>query len=227
MRIKALLKGDIGFQYKYGFYFLYVVFTAIYIGLLFSLPLSWREKSALLMIYTDPAALGLYFMGAIILLEKSERVLDSIAISPVKSAEYVISKLISISIISTAVGMFIGMAGGVITNAFYFTAGVFLGSCLFSAVGLIIAANISTLNAFIIATIPASLFINIPAIAYLFGFKTNWMILHPGVSIMELLVNGQNVLAALLVLIVWTALVIVLSCKVVQRMLQAVGGVKL
>lgn len=227
MRVKALVKGDIGFQFKYGFYFLYLFFTAIYIGLLFALHVSWREKAALLMIFTDPAALGLYFMGAIILLEKSERVLDSIAISPVKPVEYVLSKLLSISIISTMVGILIGMAGGVISNVFYFCAGVFLGSCLFSAVGLIIAANIPTLNAFIIATIPASLFINVPAIAYLFGFKTNWMILHPGVSIIELCANGQNALIALLVLILWTALFMALSVLVVQRMLQSVGGVKL
>lgn len=227
MRIKALLKGDIGFQYKYGFYFLYIFFSTIYIGLLFALPESWREKVALLMIFTDPAALGLYFMGAIILLEKSERVLDSIAISPVKPMEYVLSKLLSISIISTAVGILIGIAGGVVSNIFYFTAGVFLGSCLFSAVGLIIAANISTLNAFIINTIPASLLINIPAIAYLFGYTTNWMIMHPGVSIIELFANGQDAPVALLILVVWTALLVTLSCKVIQRMLQAVGGVKL
>ncbi len=227
MRIKALLKGDISFQYKYGFYFLYIFFSAIYIGLLFTLPESWRGEAALLMIFTDPAALGLYFMGAIILLEKSERVLDSIAISPVKPVEYVLSKLLSISIISTVVGILIGMAGGVISNVFYFCAGVFLGSFLFSAVGLIIAANIPTLNAFIIATIPASFFISVPAIAYLFGVKKAWMILHPGVSMIELCTSGQNALPALLVLIAWTALLFLLSSQVVRRMLLSVGGVKL
>lgn len=227
MRIKSLLKGDVGFQFKYGFYFLYLIFTAFYIGVLFALPIEWREKAALLMIFTDPAALGLYFMGAIILLEKSERVLDSIAVSPVKPLEYVLSKLVSLSIISTAAGMTIGLAGGVLNNVFYFTAGVFLGSCLFSAVGLMIAARIATLNAFIIATIPASLILTIPSIAYLFGIKADWMILHPGVSVIELCANGQNAFPALLILSIWTLIFFGLSCRIVERMLQAVGGVKL
>ncbi|KUO67146.1 MAG: hypothetical protein APF84_15810 [Gracilibacter sp. BRH_c7a] len=227
MRTKALLKGDIGFQFKYGFYFLYLVFSVLYIGILFALPFEWREKAALLMVLTDPAAMGLYFMGAIILLEKSEKVLNSIAISPVKSREYVLSKLLSISIISTAVGLAIGIAGGVVSNLLYFSIGVFLASCLFSAVGLIIAANVSTLNAFIIATIPASLLINVPAIAYLFGFKKNWLILHPGVSMIELCSSGQNAIFAFLVLVFWTVLLAALSSRVVGKMLQAVGGVKL
>ncbi len=68
--------------------------------------------------------------------------------------EYVVSKLVTIAVISTGVGLLIGAGGGVIHNPLYFVAGVFLGSCLFSSVGLMVAANISSLNQFIVATIP-------------------------------------------------------------------------
>jgi len=74
MRLKALLIGDIRFQFKYGFYFLYLIFTILYVGMLYALPAAWRERAAVLMIFTDPAAMGLYFMGAIVLFEKGERV---------------------------------------------------------------------------------------------------------------------------------------------------------
>jgi fluoroquinolone transport system permease protein len=57
------------------------------------------------MIFSDPAAMGLYFMGAIVLFEKSERVLSAIAVSPVKPREYVLSKLCSIGIVSAAAGL--------------------------------------------------------------------------------------------------------------------------
>jgi len=52
MRIWSLLRGDIRFQYKYGFYLLYLVFSILYISLIFSLPQAWREKAAILMIFT-------------------------------------------------------------------------------------------------------------------------------------------------------------------------------
>ena len=227
MRTKALLIGDIRFQFKYGFYFLYVVFAILYISLLHALPVSWRKQAAVLMIFSDPAAMGLYFMGAIVLFEKSERVLNSIAISPVKPMEYVVSKLISIALISTLVGLLIGIAGQRIDNPFFFILGIFLGSCLFSAVGLIVASNIATLNQFVVATIPAELVINVPAIAWFFGWKPGWLVLHPGVCIIELCQNGAYALPAAFILIPWTLLAVLFTSRIVARSLKSLGGVKL
>lgn len=227
MRIKALLIGDIRFQFKYGFYLIYLIFSGLYITLLFAFPESWREKAAILMIFTDPAAMGLYFMGAIVLFEKSERVLNSIAISPVKPTEYVLSKLVSIGLISTLVGFVIGFGGGVVYNVFNFIVGVFLCSCLFSAVGLIVACKVTTLNQFVIATLPAEILITVPAAAWLFGFRNNWLLFHPGVCMMELCTGAGNAVLAMLILLLWTALFIGIAGRVVKKMLQSVGGVKL
>lgn len=227
MRTTALLIGDIRFQFKYGFYFLYSIFAVLYISLLFVLPDIWREEVAILMIFSDPAAMGLYFMGSIVLFEKSERVLNTIAISPVKPCEYVMAKLLSIAVVSTAVGILIGYFGEVISNPFYFIFGVFVGSCLFSAVGLMLAANIASLNQFIIVTIPAELLINLPAIAYLFGWKSRWLLFHPGVSIIELCQNGSYTLPAVFILTLWTALSVLFACHAVTKSFRSLGGMKL
>ena len=227
MRARALLLGDIRFQFKYGFYYLYLIFTVLYIALLYALPAAWRERAAVLMIFSDPAAIGLYFMGAVILFEKGERVLASFAISPVMPMEYVASKLVSIALISTAVGLLIGLGGGIVSNPFLLITGVFLGSCLFSAVGLIVAANIATLNQFIVATIPAEILINIHAIAWLFGWKPGWMLLHPGVCILELCQNGPNALPAVPILACWTILSALFARRVIVKSLRSLGGVKL
>lgn len=227
MRTKALLIGDIRFQFKYGFYFLYLVFTILYVSLLYLLPPAWREQGAVLMLFSDPAAMGLFFMGAIVLFEKGERVLDSIAISPVKPMEYVISKLLSIGLISTVVGLLIGLGGGVISNPVLFVAGVFFGSCLFSAIGLMVAANIKSLNQFVVATIPAEILINLPAIAWLFGWRPQWLIAHPGVCIIELCQNGEKAFPALFILIFWTVFSALLAHHVVAKSLRSLGGVKL
>ena len=70
MRFKKLFLWDLRFQAKYGFYFLYTVLTVIYVTVLFALPESWQEKAAAILIFSDPAAMGLFFMGAIVLLER-------------------------------------------------------------------------------------------------------------------------------------------------------------
>ncbi len=227
MRAKALLIGDIRFQLKYGFYFLYALFTILYISLLYALPFAWREQAAVLMIFSDPAAMGLYFMGAIALLEKSERALNSIAVSPVKPLEYVGAKLVSIALISTAAGLLIGLGTEAVKNPFGFVLGVFFGSCLFSSIGLMIAANIATLNQFIVATIPAEIIINIPAIAWLFGYQPGALLFHPGVCIIELLKNGKNALSAALILLGWTVLFAVLARRLVTKSFRTLGGMKL
>ena len=192
MKLWSLLHGDIRFQYKYGFYFLYLFFTILYIGLLAAFPEGWREKAAILMIFSDPTAMGLYFMGAIVLFERSERVLDSIAVSPIRTYEYVLSKLVSIGVISVIVGWAIGFFSFVIDMTVNLILGIFLCSCLFSALGLAIATKSISLNGFMIATVPVQILINIPAVAWLFGWKPFPLLLHPGVSLMVLCENGEH-----------------------------------
>lgn len=226
MRERALLAGDIRFQFRYGFYYLYLIFAAMYSGLLLALPDGWRERIALIMIFTDPAAMGLYFMGAIVLYEKSERVLNSVAISPVRTWEYVVSKLASIAVVSVAVALVVGAVGGV-RNPLLIIAGVLPGSMLFSAVGLMLAANIASLNRFVIATIPAEILINLPAIAWVFGWKSGVMILHPGVCVVEIIAGGGLALPAIPILLVWTALAVFGACSAMEKSLSALGGVKL
>lgn len=227
MKLKSLLIGDIRFQFKYGFYFLYLLFTLFYVGLIYAFPEAWREKAAIVMIFTDPAAMGLFFMGAIVLFEKSERVLDTIAVSPVTPLAYVLSKLISIAVISVVVGIIIGIAGSAINNVFYFITGVFLCSCIFSALGLFLASKATTLNEFIIFTIPVELLVNLPAIAYLFGWQKSWLIIHPGVCMIELCLNGNLALPAFFIMIFWVAVFIAVANLAVKKMLRTLGGVKL
>jgi len=227
MRMNAVLVGDVRFQFKYGFYFIYLVFAVLYTAVLFMLPIEWRSTAGIIMIFTDPAAMGLFFMGAIVLYEKSERVLNSIAISPVKSIEYVLSKILSIAVISLFVAIIIGIFSNSILNIVYFSIGVLLCSCLFSSIGLIIACKIKTLNQFMIATVPAEILINIPTFAYLFGFRKSWLLLHPGVCMIELCTDGQYALLATLILLIWTVFFTLLANKVVKKMLQSVGGVNL
>ena len=82
MKLRRLVRGDIHFQWKYGFYFIYFVLTVIYVFGITALPDNWKHNAAAIMIYSDPAAMGLFFMGAIVLLEKSHIAGKSIRVHP-------------------------------------------------------------------------------------------------------------------------------------------------
>jgi fluoroquinolone transport system permease protein len=225
--MKTLVLGDIRFQYKYGFYYIYLFFSIFYIALIYAFPEAWREKAAILMIFSDPAALGLYFMGAIVLFEKSERTLDSIAVSPVKPMEYVLSKLVSIGLISTAVSLAIGLSAGIVTGPVVFISGVFPCSCLFSSVGLIFACKVKTLNQFILATVPAEIVIGVPAVLWMFRYDEGWLLIHPGAGMIAVCEGESRALFALLFLLLWAALFALIACVVAEKTLKSVGGVKL
>ncbi len=227
MRFITLLLWDIRRQSKYGIHFLYLVFSLLYIGLLAAFPEAWRRNAAILMIFTDPAAMGIFFMGAIVLFEKSERTLDSLAVSPMRVEEYVFSKLLSISLIALLVALALGAFGGALTRPLVFAAGILLCSWFFSSLGLMIAVGCESLNGFMLSVIPVELVVNIPALAYLFGGRPLWLLAHPGAAVIELLILGDRVLPALGILLLWTALAAWLTCRVVNKAMLALGGAKL
>ncbi len=227
MRIINLIKGDIRFQFKYGFYFVYAVFTAVYISLIFVMPQSWRERAAAIMIFSDPAAMGIFFMGAIVLLEKSERVLNSIAVSPVKTGEYILSKVVSLLFISVVVGIAITLPAGT-KNLYASVIGTAFGSAFFTLCGLIVAANISSLNQFLTTAVPIEIISFLPPIMYLFGYDNMFMLIHPGCIIISLISgNSKHLFLLLAILCMWLVALYKVAHKYIQNMFQNAGGVNL
>ena len=117
MRKANVIKGDMIFQWKYGFYMLYFIIIVIYLVLFSFLNGSVKNTIVSICIYSDPAAMGMFFMGALILLEKSQRIIPSIAVSSVTSREYILGKILSIGIISEIVGIILTPFFKCVSNA--------------------------------------------------------------------------------------------------------------
>ena len=73
MRLGRLICGDIHFQWKYGFYFIYFILTVLYVCGIAALPEHWKTDIASIMIYSDPAAMGLFFMERLFFWKKVKR----------------------------------------------------------------------------------------------------------------------------------------------------------
>lgn len=227
MRIKNLIKGDIRFQYKYGFYGVYVIILILYACILFAFPNDYREKAADIMIMTDPAAMGLFFMGAIFMLEKSQRVINSIAVSPVKVWEYILSKAISIGLISVLVSVVLELISGA-GNLLGVIIGTLLGSVIFTMLGLFVAIKVNSLNSFMICTVPFEILFFVPALLYLFGIQNDVMLLHPACAIMHLYMKvDQKFILCMLICVVWAGAILWLTNSVLKKNIRSLGGMKL
>jgi fluoroquinolone transport system permease protein len=62
-------------------------------------------------LFLDPAVVGTSFVAAIVLLERSQNTLVALAVSPVRSSDYVLSKIITLTFLTFAGGMALVWAG--------------------------------------------------------------------------------------------------------------------
>ena len=229
MRKVNVIKGDMFFQWKYGFYMLYLLMIIIYYVIFSFLTGNVKDTIVSICVYSDPAAMGMFFMGAWILLEKSQRITNSIAISPVTVDEYILGKIVSVGIISEIVGVIL-MLQGHTENYFWCAIGIFAGSVIFSLCGIIVGAKIESLNQYFIGTLPFEIIGFVPVILYRIGFMWNnkLMIIHPGCSVMRL-IEGDTEMAvgAVASIVIWTILLFWRADISVRKMFRKSGGVKL
>lgn len=213
MRILSALKSDIVFQFKQGFYIIYVV-----ISLLYMVALSWIPNTGLkfvvpIVVFSDPSVLGLFFIGGIIMLEKIQGVIQSIVVTPLTTREFVLSKVISLSIISV-------LAGVGITRFTYsehvqwsiLIIALLLTSSLFTLCGLVIGAKCKTVNQYLMKTVPVMLVLVIPCFSII-GFKYSYFLtLVPSVAALRLLIGAYWGMGGLEIFFLISYLLIINYC---------------
>lgn len=219
-RFWVLFLADIRFQFRYGFYALYAFLSVLYTVLIRILPGSVRSILRELMVFSDPAALGLFFMGAILLFEKGERVHPSLSVSPAHPLEYCTAKTASLSLVSLLAGLLIIVASGG-SLSLWTIAALLLSSAFFSLVGLYIGSFAKTLNGYLMFTVPAELLLFVPALLWYFDVLGDWMLLHPGAAALNLLRSQPRfAVLSLLSLLVWLALAAIFVLPPLTRMLK-------
>lgn len=226
MRLRSLFLLDMRFQAKYGFYFLYAILTVIYTIILFALPENWREKAAALLIFSDPASMGLFFMGAIVLLEKSQHTPCAFAVSPVRPMEYVIAKISSLSAISLVVAAILALAASV-SKLHIVLFGTLISSIIFTLLAIIIATKIISLNQFILWTVPIEIVCFVPAILHLFKITPAWFRYYPINVCMEMVSGHTPSAIGIFIVIVLIVILLFFSKNCVLKMWSSMGGVKL
>lgn len=206
MRLLALLKHDILFQFRQGLYHVYLVLTLLYIGGLYLLPLEARERVALFIIFLDPSVLGFFFIGGIIMLERGQDTVESLFVTPVRVIEYIAAKVISLTAIAL-IAVFAIMLSlfGIAFNPLALFAGVTLTSIFFTLCGIIVASVTRTVNGYLILAGVVTPIFFVPFLEY-FGLSSPLYYLFPtrgSLTLLEAMYSraaGWELLYALLTL---------------------------
>lgn len=225
MRWGSLFFWNIRLQAKYGFYLLYTVLTVIYVFVLSVVPESWREKTAAVLIFSDPAAMGLFFMGAVVLLEKNQHTPCAFAVSPVCPAEYILAEVGALSVVSSGAAAVIALAAGV-SRLPVVLIGTVLSGTAFTLLGIIVATKINSLNQFILWTVPVETVCFVPAILHLFKISPAWMRCYPANVCMDMVSGHVPSMGGFFTLTASIAALFVLAGCSVLKMWRSTGGGK-
>lgn len=153
-RLASMLRWDVRLQVRYGFYAVYAVLTAVYVVGIRLAPEGLRPTLATLAVFGDPAFLGFYFVGAVVLFEKGDGVVEALATSPLRGSEYLASKALSLSLLATIASVaVVTFANGPSFRVGHLLAGVVLTSVLMVLVGFVAVARFDSLNAYFLTSL--------------------------------------------------------------------------
>ncbi len=226
-RLWRLMLAELRFLGRYGILALYGLLTVIYLLLLYWMAPAARPVAGGVTILTDPAAMGLFFMGAVVLLEKSQRANCALAVSPVQTGEYMAAKALALLAVGLPVSLIVGLvAGNPIPGVLLL---MLLASPLFTFAGMSLACVSVSMNQFLLLSIPVEMVAFVPALFYWFGgWVSPLWLLTPGVAAIALLApDTGRWLPAALSLLAWNAVAFLVCRRVVRGYFEKLGGGKL
>lgn len=153
MRVLTTIKQDLQFQFRHGFYYAYLLICTLYIIFLRMVPLDARALITRVLIFSDPAILGFFFIGGIVLLEKGQNILENLFVTPLRIREYFIAKTISLTILAVIASLLIIIVTlGLSFNPFPLLLGIILGSIFFILLGIVLASRVKTVNGYLLSS---------------------------------------------------------------------------
>jgi len=170
-----LIKQDIKFQIRHGFYTVYFIISIIYIALLKLLGNACNIIAPLI-IFSDPTFIGFFFVGAIIFFEKEQKVTDALFVTPVSFGDYILAKAISLTILSLLVVSLISFAiFGLKFNWILLATGVILSSSLFVFLGLFLTNIFKNVLSYLIVGGLIMAPLCLPVLGY-FNLINSWLL---------------------------------------------------
>ncbi|MBN1767004.1 MAG: hypothetical protein JXR50_00375 [Prolixibacteraceae bacterium] len=165
----SLIKFDVRFQLKQGFYLVYALVSALYIVILFYIPFPVRSSVTAYLILSDTSIIGITFMGALVLLEKQQNILQSLFVTPVRLEQYLWSKAVSLTLLALLASALIAFVPGGLLSTWPVTlVAVALSSLFFSFVGLGISASAQSLNDYLAGIMLGGLILCVPLVLYFY-----------------------------------------------------------
>lgn len=170
-RLASTVRLDLILQKRYGFFYAGAFVTVVWVALLLLLPDALLGLAVPLIVFTDLAVVGFYFIAGMVLFEKGEETLFALISTPLRFQEYLASKLLTLTALAMVISLVVAVAGyGLGFNPVLFLLGVILASLISALVGFITVAPFASISNYLV---PSSLVL-IPLGLPVFHFLDLW-----------------------------------------------------
>jgi fluoroquinolone transport system permease protein len=175
-RFLVSLRWETLIQWRQGIYYAAGFITIMWIALLFQIPEAGIQPVLISVLFLDLAIFGYFFMAALYYLEKGDRVIEGLVVTPLKVGEYLAIKVTILTLISVVVGALVTLVVyGTAINWFWYVVAVVVMSAPISLTGFVIAARYTGINEFLVPSIFLLGVLQIPLLGY-FGIWNSWLL---------------------------------------------------
>jgi fluoroquinolone transport system permease protein len=225
-----LIKQDVRFQARHGFYIVYVFVSMFYILILRWMPLDVRKDAAPVIVLMDPATVGFFIVGAGVLLERSQGVLDPLFVTPIRLRHYIWSKALTLAFLGFVSGEAV-MAGcfGISGMTWLGSVGLYAIAVIMSLFGLALAVRARTVNIFFIQASFIMIVLLLPLLTYFHLVSSSFVSVLPTAAALCLLSSCSESLSLLegaaigVNLGLWLVMAYQLAYRACERYLMQVG----
>ncbi|MFH1014103.1 MAG: ABC transporter permease [Thermoplasmatota archaeon] len=231
-QLKTMLKWDMILQSRYKIIHLSILSVIIYYISLVAIPSMNTTEFKTLYLFLDPTLIGIMFIGALVLFEKTENTLQALTVTPMETRTYFLSKIISLTALSVVSSfLFVFLAHGIHFQYFYMIAGIVLTSVLLILLGFLLVARCKSINEYLVMMMMAFLLLFIPPLLVITGIYDNVVFYLWPSQASFLLFNGvfgtvslNETIYALIYLIIWIVGCYYLAKKAFYKHIVVGGG---
>jgi fluoroquinolone transport system permease protein len=186
-RLATLTMHEARMQKRYGIYYAYGFVLIFYLAIL-----AWAgpwlpEWAVAVVIFTDPSALGFFFLGGLMMLERGENTRTALAVTPVTAGAYLFAKTMTLTLLAMAAVTVIWLFLHRQANWPLLMAAVALTSVQYVGIGVPIALRFRTVTGYLIGSAGFLTPVIAPGFLALLDPTPWWLLFIPAVSQLKLM----------------------------------------
>lgn len=232
-RLLSTLRCDARLQFRNGFYYVSAFVAAVFVLGLRQLPqVDWARWWPPILL-ENLVINAFYFMAGLVLLEKGEGTLEAQIVTPLRSGEYLASKVLSLGLLSCLESFaIVVLVSGLGFNWPLLAASVLMLIALFALYGFFVVARYDSITEFILPSAAWTMGLSLPLLYYFDVWRSWVMFLHPLQAPLVLMqaafepVPGWQILYGVLYSLLWIGVVFHFTRRAFYRFVIAKEGVR-